>query len=85
MEEGLRKLYTGDFNQMMQEEEPDGSIIITLTDDNDTKSYRFRVRNLYEEDEEVMSHKVVEHVPPAFLVARLEEARRKPHGRHTDT
>ncbi|GAH92622.1 unnamed protein product, partial [marine sediment metagenome] len=31
MQEGLRKLYTGDFNSMEQEGQSDGSTLITLS------------------------------------------------------
>jgi len=48
---GLEKLKTGDFNYMMQEQQPDGSVIITLSKRGEGKVYKFRVRNLYQPDE----------------------------------
>jgi len=52
--EGLRKLYLGEFNDMMTEGRPDGSKIITLTSRKDPEVYRFRVRGLYGSDEELL-------------------------------
>jgi len=49
---GLEKLKTGDFNDMMQEQQPDGSVIITLSKRGEDKVYKFRVRNLYQPDEQ---------------------------------
>ena len=79
MQEGLRKLYTGDFNSMSQERQPDGSVIVTLTKDGEGKSYRFRVKDLYGEHEEVLEHKVIETKPPKHILDRMKEA--KEHGK----
>ena len=49
--EGLEKLKSGDFNDMMQERQPDGSVIITLSKRGEDKVYKFRVRNLYSPEE----------------------------------
>ena len=51
MSEGLEKLKAGDFNDMNQEWQPDGSVIITLSKRGDDKVCRFRVRDLYEKNE----------------------------------
>ena len=58
--EGLRKLYAGDFNDMGQEPQPDGSVIITLSRRSENKIYKFKVRDLYGEHEEVLEHEVIE-------------------------
>jgi len=50
--EGLKKLKAGDFNDMSQEQQPDGSVIITLSKRGEDKTYRFRVKNLYQPDEQ---------------------------------
>ena len=50
--EGLKKLKSGDFNDMSQEWQPDGSVIITLSKRGEDKVYKLRVRNLYQPDEE---------------------------------
>lgn len=56
MKEGLKKLYAGDFNGMRQEEQADGSVIVTLSKRGEDKIYRFRVKDLYREHEEVLEH-----------------------------
>ena len=73
--EGLRKLYTGDFNGVSQEVLPDGSIVITLSKRGEDKTYRFRVKNLYKENEKVLEHEVIEAKIPKFLEDRMEEAK----------
>lgn len=60
MSEGLEKLKTGDFNYMGQEEQPDGSILITLSKRGEGKVYRFRVKDLYGPNEEVLEEEVKE-------------------------
>lgn len=57
---GIEKLKAGDFNDMSQEEQPDGSILITLNKRGEGKSYRFRVKDLYGEHEEVLEEEVIE-------------------------
>ena len=51
---GIEKLKTGDFNDMMQERQPDGSVWVTLSSRSYPEVYRFRVRDLYGENEEVL-------------------------------
>jgi len=75
MNKGLRKLYAGDFNDMSQEWQPDGSVIITLSRRGENKTYRFRVKNLYKENEKVLEHEVIEAKIPKFLEDRMEEAK----------
>ena len=58
MEEGLIRLKTGNFNEMKQEPQPDGSVVITLHKRGEGKTYRFRVRDLYGENEEVLEHEI---------------------------
>lgn len=65
--EGLRKLKSGDFNDMGQEGQPDGSVIITLSKRGENKTYRFRVKDLYGEHEEVLEHEVIKHKTPGRL------------------
>lgn len=54
MVEGLNKLRTGDFNGLTDEEQPDGSHIITLSSRKYEQVYVFRVKNLYEKDEQLL-------------------------------
>ena len=79
MKEGLAKLYSGDFNTMNQDWQSDGSVIITLTKDGEDKSYRFKVKDLYGEHEEVLEHEVIETKPPKHILDRMKEA--KEHGK----
>jgi len=69
--EGLTKLYLGDFNNLSQEKQPDGSVIITLTKHSENKIYRFRVKDLYGKGEEVLEYeetevKQLEHIKKRF-------------------
>ena len=58
--DGITKLKTGDFNDMSQRTRPDGSVIITLVKRGEGKLYRFRVKDLYGDNEEVISEEVIE-------------------------
>lgn len=49
---GLEKLKAGDFNDMNQQQLEDGSVLITLSKRGEDEVYKFRVRNLYQPDEE---------------------------------
>jgi len=57
---GIEKLKTGDFNNMSQEAQPDGSVIITLVKRGEGKRYRFRVKDLYGEHEEVLEEEIID-------------------------
>lgn len=59
MNEGLEKLKSGDFNGLSQEAQPDGSAVITLSKRGEGKVYRFRVKNLYKENEQVLEHEII--------------------------
>ena len=74
MEEGLRKLYTGDFNTMNQNNQPDGSVIITLSSTKYPEIYKFRVKDLYGENEEVINHEVLRAELPKHIKDRMKEA-----------
>jgi len=54
MTNGRDKLRTGDFNDMKQDPLPDGSMIVTLTSRKWEGSERFRVRDLYGKNEELL-------------------------------
>lgn len=75
MEKGLMKLYKGDFTTMIQNRPPDGSVIITLTSTNYPETYKFRVKDLYGPDEEVLEHEVIQPGPPEHIRLRMEEAK----------
>lgn len=78
MDECLARLYNGDFQSMEQNWQPDGSVIITLSKDNEDKIYRFRVKDLYGEHEQVIEHEVIPTGPPPWVIDRMKEA--KEHG-----
>ena len=78
MKPGLRKLYSGDFNSMSQEWQPDGSVIITLGKDGEKNSYRLKVKDLYGQNEEVLEHEVIPTGPPQWVLDRMKEAQ---HGK----
>jgi len=73
MEEGLQKLYSGDFNTGGVEILADGSQLITLSSDGDNKVYRFRVKNLYQPDEQVLEHEVISIEAPEYMKKRIKE------------
>ena len=52
MNKGLSKLKKGDFNSLDAKGQPDGSVIITLYKRGEKRSYKFRVKNLYQLNEE---------------------------------
>ena len=79
MRKGLKKLYSGDFNVMTQEGQPDGSVVVTLSKRGENKSYRFRVKDLYGQNEEVLEHQVLPAGPPQWVKDRMEEAQE--HGK----
>jgi len=54
----IERLKTGDFNNMSQEEQADGSVIVTLTKRGDPLVYKMKVKNLYGKEEEVDWEKV---------------------------
>jgi len=57
---GIDKLRTGDFNDMSQEEQLDGSVKITLSKRGEGKVYILVVKDLYGSDEVVVSEEVQE-------------------------
>lgn len=72
MEEGLRRLYTGNFNTMSQESKSDGSRVITLHKDGENKIYRFRVKDLYGENEEVLEHEEIDFSVSPRVLERIK-------------
>ena len=76
MKQGLKKLYAGDFNKMSQEWQPDGTVNITLSKGGENKQYRFKVRDLYGEHEEVLEHEVIKHEIPKHIQDRMKEAKK---------
>jgi len=56
----MEKLTTGNFNNMSQDWQPDGSVIITLSKRGEGKVYKLHVHDLYGEHEQVLSEEVIE-------------------------
>lgn len=54
------RLARGDFNDMSQEPQPDGSVLVTLTRRGDPHVYRMWVKNLYTKKEVVLKEEVKE-------------------------
>ena len=73
MREGIKKLYHGDFNIMSQETLSDDSIIVILSKNNEKKSYKFRVKNLYKKDEVLLEEEIIEDKPSSFILERMKE------------
>jgi len=51
---GIEKLKSGDWNSCCQEEQADGTIIITLSKRGEGKTHRFKVKHLYQKKEKVL-------------------------------
>ncbi len=54
------RLAKGDFNYMLQEKQPDGSVLVVLTKRNDPHVYKMTVRDLYQSTECVLSESIEE-------------------------
>ena len=80
MEKGLEKLYTGDFNDMFQETLPDGSVIVILSKRGEKDSYRFRVKDLYGPNEQVLEHEVIEPDVKPWIKQRMDQAKKQRGG-----
>lgn len=57
---GIEKLKSGDFNDMSQTDRVGDEVTVTLSKRGEGKVYRFRVKDLYGEHEEVLSEEVME-------------------------
>ena len=52
----IDRLHQGKYNHMHQEGLPDGSVIIALVDRRIKTVYKLRIRNLNQENEEVLDY-----------------------------
>lgn len=59
MKTARERLQDGDFNDMYQERQPDGSIDIILSKRGEATRYRLVVKNLYQPNEVVLSDEIV--------------------------
>jgi hypothetical protein len=72
---GLRRLYSGDYNHVNQEWQPDGSVIITITGGPSGEQDRLHVADLWGENERVISEERLASGPPPWVKDRLDAAR----------
>lgn len=72
---GQKRLYSGDYNNMGQEEQPDGSIIVTISGGPKNETHRMHVVDLWDEQEEVLIEIKDKPKPPAWMKKRLKEAK----------
>lgn len=56
----IDRLRTGNFNDMIQEWQDDGSVRVTLTKRGDSRQYVMFVKDLYGKEEEVISEEIIE-------------------------
>jgi len=54
------RLAKGEFNHMRGEEQPDGSVLVTLTKRGDPHVYRMWVKDLYKPTEVVIKEEITE-------------------------
>ena len=70
---GQRRLYSGEYNYMSQEWQPDGSVIVTVTGGKLPIGHRLHVRDLWGPDEDVLSEEVVPPGPPPWIQDRFDQ------------
>lgn len=71
---GQRRLYSGDYNYMSQEWQPDGTVILTVSGGKSGQVHRLHVRDLWGENEEVVTEETIHPGPPPHIAARLAQA-----------
>lgn len=71
---GQMRLYSGDYNYMNQEWQPDGTVIITLSGGRLNRSHRLHIRNLWKDNEEVINEEEVNSDTPEHIQQRFKEA-----------
>lgn len=53
------RLKNGDFNDMSQEKQPDGSLLVVMTKRGDDHIYKLWVKDLYEPTEVVIKEEII--------------------------
>lgn len=74
-----RRLYSGDYNYMSQEWQPDGSVIVTISGGRSGQVHRLHVRDLWGENEEVLTESNIPQNIPPHIQARFAELKEHPH------
>lgn len=73
MDKRLYRLYQGDYNFMTQEWQSDGTVIVSLYKHNDDKIHRLHIKNLYQENEELIKDEIVTAKVPNHILNRMRE------------
>ena len=68
-----RRLYSGDYNYLDQDWQPDGTVIVTVSGGRSGQLHRAHIRDLWGKDEEVITEESVHPGPPPHIAARLAE------------
>jgi len=61
---------------MSQKHDAEGNTTVTLSKDGEDKVYRFKVKDLYGEHEELLEHEVLESKIPPWIEKRMKEAKK---------
>jgi len=75
---GLRKYYRGEWNSCTEKDLDDGSVLMILTSVNEDTVYRFRVKDPYGPNEEVLEYEEIKVSQPEHIKKRLKEIKWKP-------
>jgi hypothetical protein len=75
---GQRRLYSGDYNYMSQEWQPDGSVIVTISGGRSDQVHRMHVRDLWGQREEVLTEQIIPQNIPPHVAARFAELKEVP-------
>ena len=78
MTPGQRRLYSGDYNYLFQDRQPDGSVIVTVSGGKSGRTDRMHIYDLWGQHEEVLVEERDPPGPPPWIQDRLEEAGRGP-------
>jgi len=70
---GQCRLYSGDFNYVSYDGQPDGTDIVTIAGGKSGQVHRMHVRDLWGEHEEVLTEEEGDSNPPPHVAARLAE------------
>ncbi|GAI38280.1 unnamed protein product [marine sediment metagenome] len=73
--EGIRKYYLGEWNTCAGKDCDDGSQQIILSSVKSDKIYRFRVKDLYGENEQVLEYQEIIAKTPEYIKQRMAEAK----------
>jgi len=70
---GQRRLYSGDYNYLSQAWQPDGTVIVTISGGKSGRVHKLHVRDLWGENEEVLTEETIHPGPPPHIQARFDE------------